>query len=77
MINKNITNKHYNTIFVNGQAFNCTRCMSLKDLLIYMEFDLNLVIIEYNKKVIHYNNFDHIFFKPQDKVEVITIAGGG
>nr|YP_009511543.1 Thiamine biosynthesis protein [Gracilariopsis mclachlanii]AXI97420.1 Thiamine biosynthesis protein [Gracilariopsis mclachlanii] len=67
----------YNTIFINGQAFNCAKSMSLKELLLYLEFDLSFIVIEYNNNIINYYEFQNIFFKPQDKIEIITIVGGG
>nr|YP_009510522.1 Thiamine biosynthesis protein [Gracilaria caudata]AXI96195.1 Thiamine biosynthesis protein [Gracilaria caudata] len=70
-------NKIYNTIFINGQAFNCYIHMSLKELLIYLEFELSSIIVEYNNRIIHCTEFDQTFFKSQDKIEIITIVGGG
>nr|YP_009295895.1 thiamine biosynthesis protein S [Schimmelmannia schousboei]AOM64830.1 thiamine biosynthesis protein S [Schimmelmannia schousboei] len=67
----------YNTIFVNGQAFNCCQSMSLKSILLYLEFDLNMVAVEYNQEIITNNHFDNIFLKSNDCLEVITIVGGG
>nr|YP_009296305.1 hypothetical protein Sebd_153 [Sebdenia flabellata]AOM65240.1 hypothetical protein Sebd_153 [Sebdenia flabellata] len=67
----------YNIVFVNGQAFNCYQSMCLKDLLIYLNFDTNLVAVEYNKEIINSSFFDAVILKSQDCIEVITIAGGG
>nr|YP_010199275.1 Thiamine biosynthesis protein [Crassiphycus usneoides]UAD88724.1 Thiamine biosynthesis protein [Crassiphycus usneoides] len=69
--------KIYNTIFVNGQAFNCNINMSLQELLIYLEFELNSIVVEHNNRIINFAEFDKIFFKSQDKIEIITIVGGG
>nr|WCH56212.1 Thiamine biosynthesis protein [Calliblepharis sp.] len=70
-------NAIYNTIFVNGEAFNCFSKMSLYDLLIYLDFDIHGVIVEYNQKIVFFDNFHDIFFKNQDRLEIITIVGGG
>nr|WCH56412.1 Thiamine biosynthesis protein [Hypnea sp.] len=70
-------NTIYNTIFVNGEAFNCFIQMSLYDLLTYMNFDVNTVIVEYNQEIISCDNFNNIFFKNKDRLEIITIVGGG
>ena len=67
----------YNTVFVNGKAFNCCSSMSLKDLLVYLDFNIHLVAVEYNKKVIHSTHFDNIFLDAEDHIEIITIVGGG
>nr|YP_009019568.1 hypothetical protein [Gracilaria salicornia]AHH24536.1 hypothetical protein [Gracilaria salicornia]UAD87692.1 Thiamine biosynthesis protein [Gracilaria salicornia] len=70
-------NPVYNTIFINGQAFNYYRHMSLKELLLYLEFELNSIVVEHNNCIIHFTEFDTTFFKSQDKIEIITIVGGG
>nr|YP_009296100.1 thiamine biosynthesis protein S [Schizymenia dubyi]AOM65035.1 thiamine biosynthesis protein S [Schizymenia dubyi] len=67
----------YNTIFINGDAFNCQKSMSLQDLLIYLNFDINSIAIEYNRELLVSRDFDKIFFNSQDHLEVITIVGGG
>nr|YP_009326623.1 conserved hypothetical plastid protein Ycf40 [Membranoptera platyphylla]AMJ16880.1 conserved hypothetical plastid protein Ycf40 [Membranoptera platyphylla] len=67
----------YITVFINGEPFNFNDVMSLKDLLLYLNFNLNVVIVEYNKEIIADSNYDNIFFKTNDSIEVITIVGGG
>lgn len=68
---------NYITIFVNGQPFNCKCSMSLKDLLLYLNFDLNLIIVEYNKDVINQFDYDKLLLSMNDYIEVITVVGGG
>lgn len=67
----------YNTIFFNGKPINCLLDTSLYDLLIYYEFNLNTVVVEYNKRVISVNDFHNTILKQKDIIEVITIVGGG
>nr|YP_009295589.1 thiamine biosynthesis protein S [Mastocarpus papillatus]AOL58073.1 thiamine biosynthesis protein S [Mastocarpus papillatus] len=67
----------YNTIFVNGEALNCSYNMSLQDLLLYLGFDINIIVVEYNKEIVTNYKFPNIVLKDQDKLEVITIVGGG
>lgn len=70
-------NNKYNTILINGEPFNCLQSMSLYDLLIYLDFDIDRVIVEYNSKVISNYQFNDISIHNHDKLEVITIVGGG
>lgn len=77
MFKRNATGKKYTGIFINGQAFNCIKSMSLEELLTYMEFNTNSIIVERNKQVISWNDFSHTFLESGDKIEIITIAGGG
>ena len=67
----------YTTIFLNGKPVNCFSDTSLHDLLAYYEFNLDSIIVEYNKRVIAFNYFHSIILKPKDTIEVITIVGGG
>lgn len=68
---------NYLTVFINGDPFNCDSSMSLKDILLYLNFNINSIVVEYNEEIINYSRFDSIFFKTNDHLEVITIVGGG
>ena len=46
-------------------------------LLIYLDFNIDLVAVEYNKEILDNSHFDNIFMQPRDSIEVITIVGGG
>lgn len=67
----------YITVFINSEPFNFNDFMSLKDLLLYLNFNLHVVIVEYNKEIVTDSNYDNIFLKTNDSIEVITIVGGG
>nr|QCI06970.1 Thiamin biosynthesis protein S [Halydictyon mirabile] len=67
----------YITILINGEPFNCQCSMSLKQLLLYLNFDFNSIIIEYNHKILVYSQYENIFFSKNDSIEIITIVGGG
>jgi len=70
-------NNLYFKVLINGEPFNCDSSMSIRDILVYLNIDLNKVIIEYNKKVINCLQFDQILMNEGDKLEIITIVGGG
>ena len=67
----------YYPVCINGQVFNCFPSMSLQDVLLYLNFNLSLVIVEYNKQILDKEDWSNIFLKINDSVEVITITGGG
>ena len=69
--------QNYITIFVNGEPFHCNKLMSMKDLLLYLGFNLDLIIIEYNKEILHADLYTNCWLKSNDAIEVITIVGGG
>nr|YP_009370351.1 thiamine biosynthesis protein [Bulboplastis apyrenoidosa]ARO90840.1 thiamine biosynthesis protein [Bulboplastis apyrenoidosa] len=68
------------TIEVNGEPFLCTIRFykwALNDLIEYLNFDKNLILIEYNNKVIDTLSLKNILLQDQDKIEIITLVGGG
>nr|QCI08300.1 Thiamin biosynthesis protein S [Pterothamnion crispum] len=67
----------YYKVIINGNPFNCSESMSLRDILLYLRINVNSVIIEYNKNIINSSQFDQIYLKPNDSLEIITIVGGG
>jgi sulfur carrier protein len=67
----------YITIQINGEPFNCSYDMSVRDLIYYFNINSKLILIEYNTNVIYENQFNNILLKPNDKLEIITIVGGG
>lgn len=67
----------YQTIFINGHSFNCYNNMSLKDILLYLNFNLDTIIVEYNKEIVTSNRFDKVLLYSNDIIEIITIVGGG
>nr|YP_009294547.1 thiamine biosynthesis protein S [Asparagopsis taxiformis]AOM66030.1 thiamine biosynthesis protein S [Asparagopsis taxiformis] len=68
---------NYNQIIVNGEVFNCMYNMSLMNLLMYLDFDLKSIAVEYNSEIVSYDNMSSIILQPNDCIEVITIVGGG
>nr|QCI07787.1 Thiamin biosynthesis protein S [Pleonosporium borreri] len=67
----------YKVLFINGQAFNYHHGMSLQEILVYLNFNLSNIIVEHNKEVITSNDFNNLFLSNLDRIEVITIVGGG
>ena len=68
---------NYITIQINGEPFNCPNNMSIYDLICYFDINSKLVLVEYNEDMSYDNQFTDILLKPNDKLEIITIVGGG
>jgi sulfur carrier protein len=63
--------------FVNGQKF-CTRYnITLFHLILYFNYSTPLLVLEYNNLVCNKKNWDTIFIQDNDKIEIVTIVGGG
>jgi len=71
MINKNIS------IQINGEPFNCLGPLSLQFLLNYLDFNSERVAIELNNTLLPERLFNSTYLNDQDKIEIITIVGGG
>jgi thiamine biosynthesis protein ThiS len=67
------------SIFFNGDFYNFKsyKIFTLDDLRIFLNYKKKLIIIEHNNKIISAENWDRIYLKNKDKVEILTIVGGG
>lgn len=67
------------TVFFNGEVYNLEtyKMFTLEDLIKFFNYKENLVVIEYNGKIYHPNLWRTINLKKNDRVELLTIVGGG
>nr|QUE28246.1 ThiS [Pseudoerythrocladia kornmannii] len=65
------------TVEINGESFNCTNEMPLSFLLEYLDFNTSMIIVEYNSTILHKEAIDSVRLNNKDKLEIITIVGGG
>nr|YP_009739047.1 thiamine biosynthesis protein S [Palmaria decipiens]QIC19486.1 thiamine biosynthesis protein S [Palmaria decipiens]BBI37187.1 thiamine biosynthesis protein S [Palmaria palmata] len=65
------------TIQINGEPFHCTSSMSIKDILTYLDIDTTFSLIEYNSDLLHDDQIENILLNQNDKLEILTIVGGG
>lgn len=65
------------TFFVNGEEYYTTNEISLLDLLNYFDYNSSLLVLEYNNFICHKKNWDRILILNNDKIEIVTIVGGG
>lgn len=65
------------TFFLNGQQYYSNNTISLSDLLNYFNYNSSLLVLEYNDFVCNRKNWDQIIIQENDKIEIVTIVGGG
>lgn len=65
------------TFFLNGQQYYSNTAISLSDLLNYFNYNSSLLVLEYNDFVCNRKNWDQIIIQENDKIEIVTIVGGG
>lgn len=64
-------------IFVNGQEYQTHDYFTLSQLLYYFNYKQTLFVIEYNNSICDQKHWPKIKIKTNDKIEIITIVGGG
>jgi sulfur carrier protein len=62
---------------LNGQQYSIKQKINLSDLINYLNYDRSLLVLEYNNVICNKKNWENIYIRHQDKIEIVTIVGGG
>lgn len=65
------------TLQVNGEPRTCSDGSRLPDLLEQLGFNPRLVAVEYNGEILHRQFWSETQVQEGDRLEVVTIVGGG
>ncbi|MEM6254453.1 MAG: sulfur carrier protein ThiS [Cyanobacteria bacterium P01_D01_bin.156] len=65
------------TLQVNGERHACAKGTTLPQLLTQLEMDPRLVAVEYNGEILHRQFWEITVVETDDRLEVVTIVGGG
>jgi len=68
------TQKHF---LWNGEKYFVTSELTLFQLLHYFGYNTSLLVLEYNNYIWNKKNWDQTWIKDGDKIEIVTIVGGG
>jgi thiamine biosynthesis protein ThiS len=68
---------NFNVFFVNGHKFCTEQKITILQVVYYFNYNTSLLVLEYNNLICNSNNWDKIFIQNNDKIEVVTIVGGG
>ena len=63
--------------FLNDQEYYGKGFFTLFDIITYFGYNASLLILEYNNLICDKKNWKQIYIKNEDKIEIITIVGGG
>lgn len=63
--------------FVNGRKFYTEQNITISQLIKYFNYNTSLLVLEHNNLICNYKNWDTIFIQNNDKIEIVTIVGGG
>ena len=63
--------------FLNGEQYFIKEEISLIKLITYFNYNSSLLVLEYNNLICNRKNWDKIYITSNDKIEIVTIVGGG
>jgi sulfur carrier protein len=65
------------TFFFNGEEYFTDKTISLIELLDYFNYQSSLFVLEYNNFICNKSKWKEIQIQKNDRIEIITIVGGG
>ncbi len=65
------------TLKVNGASHSCKSPITLPELLTQINLNPRLVAVEYNGEILHRQFWSETKLRNSDRLEIVTIVGGG
>jgi sulfur carrier protein len=65
------------TLTVNGSPVTCSPQTPVAEVITQLEYNPRLVAVEYNGEILHRQHWSETAVKEGDKLEIVTIVGGG
>jgi sulfur carrier protein len=62
---------------LNGQTFCTKHDLTISDLTKYFNYNMAILVLEYNSLICNKKNWEQIYIQENDKIEILTIVGGG
>jgi sulfur carrier protein len=66
--------KHFS---LNGYKYSTEHEFTIFELIKYFNYNTSLLVLEYNNLICDKKKWNKIFIKNNDKIEIVTIVGGG
>ena len=63
--------------FLNGDKYYIEAKVNLLELVTYFDYNTSLLVLEYNNSICNKKNWNKIYINDNDKIEIVTIVGGG
>ena len=63
--------------FLNGEIYISKQPITLLDLIIYFNYNDSLLVLEHNNLICEKNRWKTTLIQHNDKIEIVTIVGGG
>ncbi|MEB3288773.1 MAG: sulfur carrier protein ThiS [Leptolyngbya sp.] len=65
------------SVQVNGEAKLCPPGTTLPTFLVALGLNPRLIAVEYNGEILHRQHWETTQIHPNDRLEIVTIVGGG
>ena len=62
---------------LNGQQYSTNYNLTIIELVKYFDYNVSLLILEYNNTIWAKKNWNTTLIQNNDKIEIVTIVGGG
>ena len=62
---------------LNGELYYTIEKITLSDLICYFNYNDSLLVLELNKLICNKKKWSSVFINNHDKIEIVTIVGGG
>tara|TARA_B110000971_G_C19954848_1_gene475147 strand:+ start:975 stop:1196 length:222 start_codon:yes stop_codon:yes gene_type:complete len=69
--------KTNNVLNINGARYIFNSTLTILELMNYLGFNQNVIVIDYNGTVLVKNVWKKTYLKNNDCLEILSIAGGG
>ena len=63
--------------FLNGQQYCTNSDLTIIELMRYFDYNISLLVLEYNATIWDKENWNITLIQNNDKMEIVTIVGGG
>lgn len=63
--------------FLNGEEFFSNKVINLLNIIEYFNYNSSLLVLEYNHFICPKESWETMFINDKDKIEIVTIVGGG
>ena len=63
--------------FLNGHKYFTNSNLTILEIVNYFNYNTTLLVLEYNNLICNKKNWDKISIETNDKIEIVTIVGGG
>lgn len=64
-------------IVINGLSYRCNKTITVKQLIQFLQSTQNAIALEYNEVILKQEDWEKTILKANDKLEIVTIVGGG